>query len=81
MEHRKRQTKTSQLVQLKLRTSGLSNRVLICYGVRSLLELSNRFKRLVRLGVAWEQRENFPSRKESFFFVLPLAPGRTALRP
>ncbi len=68
MKHRKRQTKTFQLIQLKLRTSSLNNRVFICYEVRFLLKLFNRFKRLFRLNVTWKQRENFFFWKKDFFF-------------
>jgi hypothetical protein len=68
MKHRERQTKTFQLIQLKLRTSNLNNCALICYEIRSLQKSFNRFKRLFRLDVTWKQRENFSFRKRNFFF-------------
>jgi hypothetical protein len=67
MKYRKRQTKTFQLIQLKLRTSSLNNRVFICYEIRFLQKLFNRFKRLFRLNVTMKQKENFSFRKKSFF--------------
>jgi hypothetical protein len=67
MKHRKSQTKTSQLIQSKLRTSNLNNDVFICFEIWFLQKSFKRFKQLFRLNVTWKQKEKFFFSKEKFF--------------